>query len=202
MEKAANPWGSRLVLIRLTGGSRQPVTQHQQTDDEQVDAEDLLERAGRQAVRRGDAQRRGQHRHGCDRQRAGNVDIAQRSPGQPRFLEADDGETDRRGDCDEGADARGSRDGAVNGPAAQRHHHDGDGAAAEEKTDFDVILTAFGDKKINVIKEVRGVTGLGLKEAKDLVEGAPKPVKEGVNKDEAEEIKKKLEEAGATVELS
>jgi len=78
----------------------------------------------------------------------------------------------------------------------------GDGAAAEEKTDYDVILTAFGDKKINVIKEVRGVTGLGLKEAKDLVEGAPKPVKEGVNKDEAEEIKKKLEEAGATVELS
>ena len=78
----------------------------------------------------------------------------------------------------------------------------GGGAAAEEKTDFDVILTAFGDKKINVIKEVRGVTGLGLKEAKDLVEGAPKPVKEGVNKDEAEEIKKKLEEAGATVELS
>ena len=78
----------------------------------------------------------------------------------------------------------------------------GDGAAAEEKTDFDVILTAFGDKKINVIKEVRGVTGLGLKEAKDLVEGAPKPVKEGVNKDEAEEIKKKLEEAGATVELN
>lgn len=78
----------------------------------------------------------------------------------------------------------------------------GDGAAAEEKADFDVILTAFGDKKINVIKEVRGVTGLGLKEAKDLVEGAPKPVKEGVNKDEAEEIKKKLEEAGATVELS
>ena len=78
----------------------------------------------------------------------------------------------------------------------------GGDAAAEEKTDFDVILTAFGDKKINVIKEVRGVTGLGLKEAKDLVEGAPKPVKEGVNKDEAEEIKKKLEEAGATVELS
>jgi len=78
----------------------------------------------------------------------------------------------------------------------------GDGAAAEEKTEFDVILTAFGEKKINVIKEVRGITGLGLKEAKDLVEGAPKPVKEGVNKDEAEEIKKKLEEAGATVELS
>ena len=78
----------------------------------------------------------------------------------------------------------------------------GGDAAAEEKTDFDVILTAFGDKKINVIKEVRGITGLGLKEAKDLVEGAPKPVKEGVNKDEAEEIKKKLEEAGATVELN
>jgi large subunit ribosomal protein L7/L12 len=77
----------------------------------------------------------------------------------------------------------------------------GGDAAAEEKTEFDVILTAFGEKKINVIKEVRAITGLGLKEAKDLVEGAPKPVKEGVNKDEAEEIKKKLEEAGATVEL-
>ena len=75
------------------------------------------------------------------------------------------------------------------------------GAAAEEKTDFDVILTAAGDKKINVIKEVRAITGLGLKEAKDLVEGAPKPVKEGASKDEAEELKKKLEEAGATVEL-
>ena len=73
--------------------------------------------------------------------------------------------------------------------------------AAEEKDEFDVILASFGDKKINVIKEVRGITGLGLKEAKDLVEGAPKPVKEGVKKDEAEEIKKKLEEAGATVEL-
>ncbi len=72
---------------------------------------------------------------------------------------------------------------------------------AEEKTEFDVILTSFGDKKINVIKEVRAVTGLGLKEAKDLVEGAPKPVKEGTSKDEAEEIKKKLEEAGASVEL-
>ena len=79
---------------------------------------------------------------------------------------------------------------------------DGDaGPAAEEKTEFDVVLTAFGEKKINVIKEVRAVTGLGLKEAKDLVEAAPKPVKEGVGKDEAEEIKKKLEEAGATVEL-
>ncbi|AXO14329.1 MULTISPECIES: 50S ribosomal protein L7/L12 [Thalassospira] len=74
-------------------------------------------------------------------------------------------------------------------------------AAAEEKTEFDVILASAGDKKINVIKEVRGITGLGLKEAKDLVEGAPKAVKEGVAKDEAEEIKKKLEEAGATVEL-
>ena len=74
-------------------------------------------------------------------------------------------------------------------------------AAAEEKTEFDVILTSFGDKKINVIKEVRAITGLGLKEAKDLVEGAPKPVKEGVAKAEAEELKKKLEEAGAKVEL-
>ena len=75
------------------------------------------------------------------------------------------------------------------------------GAAAEEQTEFDVILASFGEKKINVIKEVRGMTGLGLKEAKDLVEGAPKAVKEGVTKDEAEELKKKLEEAGATVEL-
>jgi large subunit ribosomal protein L7/L12 len=73
--------------------------------------------------------------------------------------------------------------------------------AAEEQDEFDVILAAAGDKKINVIKEVRTITGLGLKEAKDLVEGAPKPVKEGVKKDEAEELKKKLEEAGATVEL-
>jgi large subunit ribosomal protein L7/L12 len=73
--------------------------------------------------------------------------------------------------------------------------------AAEEKDEFDVILAAFGEKKINVIKEVRGITGLGLKEAKDLVEGAPKSVKEGVKKEEAEEIKKKLEDAGATVEL-
>ena len=78
---------------------------------------------------------------------------------------------------------------------------DGGGAAAEEKTEFDVVLASFGDKKINVIKEVRGITGLGLKEAKDLVEGAPSPVKEGVSKDEAEEIKGKLEAAGATVEL-
>jgi large subunit ribosomal protein L7/L12 len=77
----------------------------------------------------------------------------------------------------------------------------GEAAAAEEKDEFDIILAAAGDKKINVIKEVRTITGLGLKEAKDLVEGAPKPVKEGVAKDEAEEIKKKLEEAGASVEL-
>ena len=74
-------------------------------------------------------------------------------------------------------------------------------AAAEEKDSFDVILTVAGEKKINVIKEVRAVTGLGLKEAKDLVEGAPKAVKEGVNKDEAAKIKKLLEDAGATVEL-
>jgi large subunit ribosomal protein L7/L12 len=77
----------------------------------------------------------------------------------------------------------------------------GEAAAAEEKTEFDVILTAAGAQKINVIKEVRAVTSLGLKEAKDLVEGAPKPVKEGVSKDEAEKIKKQLEAAGATVEL-
>jgi large subunit ribosomal protein L7/L12 len=74
-------------------------------------------------------------------------------------------------------------------------------AAAEEKTEFNVILTAAGAQKINVIKEVRAITSLGLKEAKDLVEGAPKAVKEGVNKDEAEKIKKQLEAAGATVEL-
>ena len=75
------------------------------------------------------------------------------------------------------------------------------GAAAEEQTEFDVVLTGFGDKKVGVIKAVREVTGLGLKEAKDMVEGAPAPVKEGVSKDEAEEIKKKIEEAGGTVEL-
>ena len=75
------------------------------------------------------------------------------------------------------------------------------GGAAEEKTEFDVVLTAAGASKINVIKEVRAITGLGLKEAKDLVEGAPKAVKEGVSKDEADEIKGKLEEAGATVEV-
>jgi large subunit ribosomal protein L7/L12 len=73
--------------------------------------------------------------------------------------------------------------------------------AAEEKTEFSVVLAAAGDKKIEVIKEVRAITGLGLKEAKDLVEAAPKPVKEGVNKKDAEEMKKKLEAAGAKVEL-
>jgi len=78
---------------------------------------------------------------------------------------------------------------------------DAGGAAAEEKTEFDVVLAAAGASKINVIKEVRTITGLGLKEAKDLVEGAPKPVKEGVSKDEAEQLKAKLEEAGATVEV-
>ena len=74
-------------------------------------------------------------------------------------------------------------------------------AATEEKTEFDVILTGFGEKKINVIKEIRGITGLGLKEAKEAVESAPKAVKEGVSKEEAEEIKKKLEEAGASAEI-
>ena len=78
---------------------------------------------------------------------------------------------------------------------------DAGGAAAEEKDEFDVVLASAGASKINVIKEVRSITGLGLKEAKDLVEGAPKPVKEGVAKDEAEEIKGKLEEAGASVEV-
>jgi large subunit ribosomal protein L7/L12 len=87
---------------------------------------------------------------------------------------------------------------AVAGPGG------GGGAAAapvEEKTDFTVVLAAAGEKKIEVIKEVRAITGLGLKEAKDLVEGAPKPVKEGVNKDEADKIKAQLEKAGAKVEL-
>jgi large subunit ribosomal protein L7/L12 len=81
------------------------------------------------------------------------------------------------------------------GPAA------GGAAAAEEKTEFTVVLAAAGDKKIEVIKEVRALTGLGLKEAKDLVEGAPKPVKEGVNKEEADKIKATLEKVGAKVEL-
>ncbi|RTZ82123.1 MAG: 50S ribosomal protein L7/L12 [SAR324 cluster bacterium] len=74
-------------------------------------------------------------------------------------------------------------------------------AAAEEKTEFDVILTSFGEKKINVIKEVRSITGLGLKEAKEAVESAPKAIKESVSKEEAEEVKKKLEEAGASAEI-
>src|SRR5579884_2275914 len=77
----------------------------------------------------------------------------------------------------------------------------GDGAAAEEKTSFDVVLTEAGGQKIQVIKVVRAITGLGLKEAKDLVDSAPKPVKEGVNQEEADQIKAQLEEAGATVEL-
>jgi large subunit ribosomal protein L7/L12 len=77
----------------------------------------------------------------------------------------------------------------------------GEAAAAEEKTEFDVVLTGFGDKKIQVIKVVRELTGLGLKEAKDLVEGVPKPVKEGVSKEDAATMKKKLEEAGGTVEV-
>lgn len=77
----------------------------------------------------------------------------------------------------------------------------GAAAAVEEKTEFTVVLAAAGDKKIEVIKEVRAITGLGLKEAKDLVEGAPKPVKEGVNKDEADKIKAQLEKAGAKIEL-
>jgi large subunit ribosomal protein L7/L12 len=84
---------------------------------------------------------------------------------------------------------------AVAGPAAAA------AAPAEEKTEFTVVLSAAGDKKIEVIKEVRAITGLGLKEAKDLVEGAPKPVKEGVNKDEADKLKAQLEKAGAKVEL-
>lgn len=75
------------------------------------------------------------------------------------------------------------------------------GAAAEEKTEFDVVLSGFGSNKVAVIKVVRAITNLGLKEAKDLVEGAPSPIKEGVSKDQAEDIKKQLEEAGATVEV-
>ncbi|MEM7196055.1 MAG: 50S ribosomal protein L7/L12 [Pseudomonadota bacterium] len=85
------------------------------------------------------------------------------------------------------------------GPAAAGG--DAGAGGGEEKTEFDVVLAGFGDKKVGVIKAVRGITGLGLKEAKDLVESAPAPVKEGVTKDEAEEMKKQLEEAGAAVEL-
>lgn len=77
----------------------------------------------------------------------------------------------------------------------------GDAAAAEEQTEFDVVLTGFGDKKVGVIKVVRGITGLGLKEAKDAVEGVPSPLKEAVSKDEAEAIKKQVEEAGGTAEI-
>ncbi|MDP7614800.1 MAG: 50S ribosomal protein L7/L12 [SAR324 cluster bacterium] len=87
---------------------------------------------------------------------------------------------------------------AVAAPAAAGGAAD---APAEEKTEFNVILTSFGEKKINVIKEVRGITGLGLKEAKEAVEAAPKAIKEGVSKEEAEEVKKKLEEAGASAEI-
>ena len=85
---------------------------------------------------------------------------------------------------------------AAAGPAAG-----GEAAAAEEQTEFDVVLASFGSQKVPVIKAVREITGLGLKEAKDLVEGAPAAVKEGISKDEADEIVKKLEEAGATVEV-
>ena len=85
---------------------------------------------------------------------------------------------------------------AAAGPAA-----DGGGAAAEEQTEFDVVLTSFGEAKVGVIKAVRAATGLGLKEAKDLVESAPAPIKEGASKDEAAELKKALEEAGGSVEL-
>jgi large subunit ribosomal protein L7/L12 len=77
----------------------------------------------------------------------------------------------------------------------------GEAAAEEEQTEFDVVMTSFGSNKVSVIKVVRGITGLGLKEAKELVEGAPSPIKEGASKEEAEEIKGKLEEAGASVEL-
>ncbi len=94
-----------------------------------------------------------------------------------------------------GVSAAAAAPAAVMGPAG------GAAAAEEEKTEFDVVLTSYGDKKINVIKAVREVTSLGLKEAKDLVEAVPKPVKEGITKEEAAEIKKKFEDAGATVEI-
>ena len=87
-------------------------------------------------------------------------------------------------------------------PVAVAAASNGEAAAAvEEQTEFDVVLASFGEKKINVIKEIRAITGLGLKEAKELVESAPKPVKEGVSKEEGDELKEKLEGAGATVEL-
>src|SRR5262249_60383322 len=103
-----------------------------------------------------------------------------------------------------GGKLRRGRWGSRPGPGAAGAAAPGGGAAAapvEEKTEFTAVLTAIGEKKIEVIKEVRALTGLGLKEAKDLVEGAPKPVKEGVSKDEAEKIKAQLEKAGAKVEL-
>jgi large subunit ribosomal protein L7/L12 len=90
---------------------------------------------------------------------------------------------------------------AVAAPGAAPGAVAGDGAGAEEKTEFDVVLQSAGDKKIQVIKVVRAITGLGLKEAKDLVDGAPNPVKEGVPQEEADSIKSQLEEAGATVEV-
>jgi len=89
---------------------------------------------------------------------------------------------------------------AAAAPGAAAAGGDG-GAAAEEKTEFDVVLTAAGDKKIQVIKVVRSITGLGLKEAKDLVDGAPNPIKEGVNQEEADSLKAQLEEAGGSVEV-
>ena len=90
---------------------------------------------------------------------------------------------------------------AVAAPGAAPGAAAGDGAGAEEKTEFDVVLTGAGDKKIQVIKVVRAITGLGLKEAKDLVDGAPNPIKEGVAREEADTIKGQLEEAGGTVEV-
>ena len=103
--------------------------------------------------------------------------------------------------CDDLEDVHGIKPAA--GGAVMAMPMDGGGAAApaEEQTEFDVVLTSFGDKKIGVIKEVRAITGLGLKEAKDLVEGVPSKVKEGVSKEDAEAVKKKLEEAGAAVEI-
>jgi large subunit ribosomal protein L7/L12 len=86
-------------------------------------------------------------------------------------------------------------------PVAAAGGADAGGAAAEEKTEFDVVMSSFGDNKVGVIKVVRAVTGLGLKEAKDMVEGVPSTIKEGANKEEAEDIKKQLEEAGAAVEI-
>ena len=108
------------------------------------------------------------------------------------------GPLERDGDCRLARDTLCERKRSTPAPAAEEQPA---APAAEEQTEFDVILTGDGGKKINVIKEVRAITGLGLGEAKALVEGAPKAVKEGVNKDEAEKIKKQIEEAGGTVEL-